>query len=89
MPTTLRELSDDNLASLGRLHFELSPEHLTCDGELPEPVWKARQVALVANLAILRASLGLTEETSGELAVYDEIERRRILIHQRRHGARF
>lgn len=51
---------------IGRLYSALSPENLSCDGELPRSRWAPRAAAIRRSMAALFAELGRTvteEET--------------------------
>lgn len=52
-------------------YAELSPENLTCDGEVKPSVWKPREKELKGRLVILFAELG---RNLTELEAYDALE---------------
>jgi hypothetical protein len=53
----LETLPEDAFARLMELHTALSPEALTGDGEIPEPVWQARKFELDAALISLQLNM--------------------------------
>lgn len=77
MPTkTIKDLTAPELSELLDIHCGLSPENLSCDGELSREEVNARYSALMGRLAALQRRVGLSDEAVSECSVYAEWEAR-------------
>jgi len=82
LSAALEKLSDEHFARLVSIHSQLSPESLTGDGEIPEPVWQERKVELDGALIALQAEHGLSNDDIDEAAVFTEDVRRNDLARR-------
>jgi hypothetical protein len=82
MTEKLQALPDDVLDRLVRIHAALSPDALTGDGEIPEPVWRERKAELDGQLIGLQLNHGLSQDELGEDAVFAEFDRRQDLARR-------
>ena len=62
----MKRTDNEILHDLRRVEAQLSPENLTCDGELPRSAWRAKAQKLNTQYANLLKELG-REPTTQEL----------------------
>jgi hypothetical protein len=82
MTQQLQALPAEILDRLVRIHAALSPEALTGDGEIPEPVWRERKAELDGQLIGLQMAHGLSQDGIGEDVVFAEFDRRQDLARR-------
>jgi len=73
---SLSTLSNDELLKFLRIHNQLSPENLSCDGELSRTQVAARYKTLTTELKALQQAHGLSNDQIDEGLVYAEFEAR-------------